>query len=154
MFSINKNGKVACVLATPAYLLSLAAEYALRHRYDLIDNPLLSPVINYILLPYRIIEAFLLVRPTYTEPSLTHLTIFYVFEDEAIPICFVASVIMSAFAIYFSVKAAQDYEFSIWYTNAFLLCFLALLAVNAWIGLVALTTAMVLVSRIRRLKQP
>jgi len=148
----NQNGKLACVLGTPAFLLSQVAEYATQHKYELIGKHILSPIINHILLPFRYIEAMLLHKPVYTEPSLARLTIFYVFEAEAITICFVASVFLSAFAIYFSFLATKNYEFSIWYANGFLLSILVLLSANVWVGLVAATTIMLLVNRIRQVK--
>jgi len=148
----NKNGKLACTLGTPAFLLSQVAEYAAQHRYELIERPMLSPIINYILSPYRYIEAVILEKPVFGEPSVTRLTIFYVFEGEAIVICFVLSIIMSMFAIYFSYLGVQNYEFSIWYTNGFMLGFLVMISANMWVGLIAATIVMLFVNRIRRAK--
>ena len=145
----NRNGKLACALGTPAFLLSQVAEYAAQHRYELIARPMLSPIINYILSPYRYIEVILLEKPIFTEPSVTRLTIFYVFEGEAIVICFVVSVITSMFAIYFSYLSVQNYEYSIWYTNGFMLGILVMTTVNMWIGLVVTTIIMLFVNRVR-----
>lgn len=148
----NKNGKLACICAAPAYIFSQLGEYIFQHQYELIGNPIISPVINSILLPLRYIEAVLINRITFNEPSVTRLSLFYVFEGDAAVICFVLAIAFSAVAVYYSVKSALKHEFSIWYANSFSMSFLSIVTVNTWIGVTVTFAVLLSINPIRNHK--
>ena len=113
MFSRNKNGKMACIYGVPALLLSAVAKYSEEYQVNNDGNAFVAPIINMLLTPYRWVESSLTTAPTTTEPTVSSLTVFYVFEGQALIITFIAALIFTLLSMWKSIISARNHEFSI-----------------------------------------
>jgi len=144
MFKNNLYGKLSCIFGALAFTLCVLANHSKQYRLFDKENPLLSPIVNYLKAPIGHLNRLFFSSDLPKEHTLTAFDGHHVFEQEAMVMFFAIGLISAVIALALVIKAATKHEYSIWYALSGLASVVAMGLFSPYLGGLAVIVTIVL----------